>query len=382
MIKTYNSYFCLCLILIIFSCNKRNTSANKVNEIIDVQCKVLEWKLDKDFEIKDMVDTVEFIKLEDNSESMITSIDKLILKGNRIYILDITGPHKLLVFDKDGTFSHRIGAQGEGPGEYSRSMLNFDVDVQNEQILLFDYAKKNIMFYDLDGKFLNSIKSRFTFNDFCILQNGRYLLSLDIFESNNDYRKIAFTDDFDRMLKSYFSFSKEYKNDRLNARSFQLNDDLISYMNPVNDSLVIFNRFGEIRDLYFFDFKNSKLPEELKNHYEKAIQSRKSGNSYVYIHQTPIIIKDYIITSLFVGDQKGIAVFNTANNELSYEILNPKTFDMKNINFPLCTIGDSIVVSYIDSNLFPAIEKEIVLSEELKSHLQNGGMVLCLNRIK
>jgi hypothetical protein len=319
--------------------------------------------------------------LEDNENSLFSAIDKLIIKGDRIYLLDITGPKSLLVFDITGKFLHRIGRMGAGPGEYSHSLINFDV-LDNGIVLLYDYAKQNMLFYDKNGIFIKSIKSAFSFNDFCILPDNKYLLSTDIYEKQNKNRKVVLTQDLDREDHSLFYFSNEYKNDKLNVRSFQSYQDHIAYMLPVSDTLFVFDKQGAIIQAYFFDFGEQKLPENLKNSYEEVVMQRKKGNYYNYIYNTPIIVNQYVIATMFIKDQKGITVFNRENNSLTYELLNPDEFSIDNINFPLCSMNDSVVVSYIDSNLYDAIKDRFSVNLETDKHLLNGGAVICLYKIK
>ncbi len=381
--KKLKKYLIILSGILLFSCNKNKPSGSSNNENISLfDIKTFEWKKKKDFKIKDIINDIEYIQLENNETSMFVSIDKLIINDDRIYLLDIGGSPKLLVFDISGKFLHKIGRQGIGPGEYASSAPNFCIDKQSNEVLLFDRAKKTILFYDSNGDYLKSKKTNFSFNDFVKINNDKYFLSLNIFQKSNNYNKVAITSDLKNMETSYFKFDKNYKNDKLNMRSFQPHKNMIAYMAPVSDTLFIFDNNGSLEGGYYFDFKKHKLPQDLINSYEEVIIKRKKGTYYTYIHETPLIIKNYIIASLFMNNQKCIAVFNTNNLKSTYEILNPNTFDMKNINFPLCTIGDSILVSYIDQNIYDGIEDKLLLSADTETHLKTGGTILCLNTIK
>ncbi|GHT23624.1 hypothetical protein FACS189430_07190 [Bacteroidia bacterium] len=373
----YFRYFIVMLCFYsLLSCHNNERRSFK-NEVLPER---ILFTLHKDFEIHDIVEDVQYIKLEDSEMSIFSSIDKLIIKDNKIYILDITGPKALLVFDMNGKFLYRIGRQGNGPGEYAHSLINFDVD-NNHNVHLYDYAKRNMMIFDENGKFIQSFKSAFSFNDFCLLPDNKYLLSLDIYERNNQNKKIMLTSDLQKVGLSYFDFNKDYKNDKLNIRSFQYNNGDISYMLPVNDTLFIFNQEGNIYKAYFFDFDGKNMPENLKNDYEKAVQARKYG-SFRYIFNTPICIKDYIFTEMIIANQKYVSVFNIVNHQSTFELLSPETYSITNINMPLCTVTDSFIVSYLDPDTFAAVEDKISISSELKEHLANGGFILCLNKIK
>jgi hypothetical protein len=359
------------------SCHKNKISTSNEKEII---VKTIKWKMQKDFEIKDIVKDIQYVKLEDNVESFFSNIDKLIIKNNKIYLLDITGPTTLFVFNINGEFLHKIGKQGQGPGEYSHSLINFDVN--NDTVFLYDYAKRKMMTYDGNGNYIRSINSSFSFNDFCFLPENQYLLSLDIFEKKNNMKKVMLTNKLSQQGISYFNFHKNYKNDKLNSRSFQATQEDIAYMSPVSDTLFVFSKEGALKHAYFFDFGNQKLPEELKNYYEKTVEDRRKGIYYTYILNTPIMIDNYIFANMLIENQKCIAAFDIANHTSTYELLSPEKFSLKNINFPLCTVSDSLLVSYIDSNLYDAIKGKLSINPEIDEHLSNGGVILCLNKIR
>jgi hypothetical protein len=341
----------------------------------------IKWKTQKDFLIKDIVEDIRYIILEDNENSMFTAIDKLIIKGDRIYLLDITGPKSLLVFDISGKFLHRVGRQGGGPGEYAHSIINFDV-LDNNVVLLYDYVKRNMMFYDENGMYLKSIKSTFSFNDFIMLPENRYLISANIHEKHNDNREVILTRDLDHTDHSLFHFPDDYKDDKLNIRVFHPYRDHIAYMRPVSDTLFVLDKQATVTHAYFFDFGNKKLPEELKNSYMETTTQRRKGIYYHYIYNAPVIVNQYIFANMFINDKKGIAVFNCENGTLTYEAFTPDNLSVKNVNFPLCAMNDSIIVSYIDSNLYDAIKDNFSVDAEIDNHLSNGGAILCLYEIK
>ncbi|MDR1582941.1 MAG: 6-bladed beta-propeller [Prevotellaceae bacterium] len=349
MKRSFNTYANLLLVVILLSTfnacqNKEGASASEGNNI---PTRTIKWKSEKDFQIKDIVKETQYIPLEDTENSLFSAIDKLIIKGDRIYLLDITGPKSLLVFDITGKFLHRVGRQGNGPGEYAH-FINFDV-LDNGIVSLYDQSKRRMMIYDADGNYIQSIKSSYSFNDFCRLSDNYYLLALDVYEKNNNKRKISLTKDLKHVEKSYFYFSDDYKNDRQNTRVFQPYKDDIAYMLPVaSDTLFIFDRQGTIQQTYFFDFGNQKLPEKLKNSYEEIINKRRQGVYYTYVFNTPILIRDYIFAIIFMENQKYIAVFDRVNNTSTYEALTPENFSTEHVNFPLYAINDSIIISYID----------------------------------
>ncbi|MCL2502372.1 MAG: 6-bladed beta-propeller, partial [Bacteroidales bacterium] len=343
--------------------------------------KTIQWKLNKDFEIKDIVKNIQYVILEnDSQESMFHEINKLIIKNDRIYILDSDSP-SLLVFDIKGKFLHRIGRQGNGPGEYVR-FINFTVN-ESDEVFVYDIAKGNIMKFDKGGNFIDSNESLFGLRDFVHLPDDQFLSSLNIHVKNNLNRKVILTDDFRESDKSFFTYHKNFMDNRFNLVTFTSFEDKIAYMYPVNDTLFIFDHHGSLREAWFFDFGRRRLPENLKNDYMKTLEEERRGNSnHIYITETPICFKNYIFAEIRINGQNGIFVYDTAKNKTTYEILAPETFSLYNINVPMCNVSDSLIASclYIDTYLI--IKDKISVSSEIDAHLENGGVVIILYTIE
>jgi hypothetical protein len=369
-------YYILLSSCLLFSCQKGKEHIQSGDEDIAIQH--IKWKSQKDFDIKNLVESIQYIPLEDNAESIFASIDKLVIENNRIYILDISGTKSLFVFDMEGKFLHKIGTQGEGPGEYT-NYINFDVF--DNEVYVYDNAKRQMLIYDENGNYKRYEKSSFSFFDFQLLFPKKYLLSLDIHEKNNDNKRILITDDLKKKKITHFTHSKDFKNDKLNVRVFHSFQGKTAYMLPVSDTLFILNEQGNVENGYFFDFGDQKLPDELKSSYGETVKQRQY-HDYIYIYNAPIKIKQYIFTDLFIGNQKYIAAFDIENNKSSYELITPENYTIENINFPLYAMNDSILVSYIDYSLYDLMKDKISFPPQIVEHLSKEGVALCLYKIK
>ncbi|MDR1372735.1 MAG: 6-bladed beta-propeller [Dysgonamonadaceae bacterium] len=349
-----------------------------VCENVDFHVKSIQWKLSRDFHLNNRIKNIQYIRLETSENSLFSNIDKLIIRDNRVYILDITGPKSLLVFDINGKFLHRTGRQGGGPGEYVK-YINFDV--LDGYVYLYDNSRRNMLIYNPNGKYVKSIKSSFSFFDFMILPDNKFLLALDIYEKNNKNNRIIITEDLKKAEISLLAFGKDFNGNKMNVRSFHLYRDKIAYMSPVMDSLFILSKEGHIERAYYFDFGKHKVPEDLKNNYEELSQARKERD-YAYIYNTPILVKNYVFADMFIGNAKGLAVFDTETGQSTYELIKPDNFDIKKVNFPLFAMNDSVIVSYIDENIYGVIKDKVSFDLETTLHLSEGGVVLCLYEIE
>ena len=373
MKKSFFLFFCFFLLL--FGCN------SSINHY-DFDTKTIRWNSNRAFEIKDIVSDIQYIILEETPESLFSGIYKLVIKNGRIYVLDIS-PKSLFVFDVKGKFLHRVGRLGSGPGEYSNSMINFAVN-ENDEVFVYDYARRNMMKYDKNGKYINSKKSSFSFNDFLFLSDDQYLLSLDIYEKNNLNRKVMLSTNLSNKGNSFFYFNKDFMHDKLNMMIFQPFGDKIAYMRPVNDTLFIFDNTGSLKQAWYFDFGNRKMPEDLKNNYEKAVKEMNKGNRSLYIKNTPLCVKNYIFTEIVIEGNPCISVYDTTKNILTHEILSPDKFSLNNINQPLCVVNDSLLVSYLDPDTYFVVKESsnFSINPEIDAHLANGGTIIILNTIK
>lgn len=74
-----------------------------------------------------------------------------------IVVTDSEQTDRILVFDKNGRFIRRIGAVGQGPGEYV-GIADSSIDFDKKEVYLFDSSNSRINRYDLlSGKFIKSV---------------------------------------------------------------------------------------------------------------------------------------------------------------------------------------------------------------------------------
>lgn len=109
-----------------------------------------------DLDISDISDSIEYIALETNPESLIVLIQGLIYFENKFYVLDFQG--KVLVFDKLGKFLFKIGAKGEGPGEFN-NLSSFTIDKKAKELYLA--AGNRLIKYSLSNQYIEEKKFPF-----------------------------------------------------------------------------------------------------------------------------------------------------------------------------------------------------------------------------
>lgn len=150
-------YIAAFLTFLVYSCNNKtdthNSPSSCVSEKIDIdsltdRASILYSQLYSD---------VKYIPLETTSASLIATITKMeILNDEKILIYD----HKrnaAYLFGKNGKFLRQIGRQGKGHNEYIQ-LGDVAYDRYNNQIILFDSAENILMFYDMEGNPLSSLR--------------------------------------------------------------------------------------------------------------------------------------------------------------------------------------------------------------------------------
>ena len=172
----------ICLILIT-ACErntKNNTpfSTDDYLHVIDLNKTVPEIPLSEIFA------SVAPIALETTKNSLIGNIDKVVATPEYLIVLDRSIANALFLFKKDGTFLHKFGRIGGGPGEYS-SISNFCYDNTTGTIYMLDFQTNRVNLYDIHASsFLKSIQLQNNnkgYSRFIYYQGGELYTDLESF---------------------------------------------------------------------------------------------------------------------------------------------------------------------------------------------------------
>ena len=99
-----------------------------------------------------------YIPLETTTESL---LDKDILDvtftADYLFVCDYVN---LFQFTPEGKFVRKIGKAGEGPGEYTQSIMAVTYDEDAKLIFMSDFRKGKVLVYSFDGKYLYDIETQ------------------------------------------------------------------------------------------------------------------------------------------------------------------------------------------------------------------------------
>ncbi len=154
--KKKSAIILICILWICFACSK-TAKINEPGTIPSIHIDVSELSANETSRLSELFEPLAAIALETKPTSIIQKIDKLVFHNDDIYVLDSEGAKGLLVFSKDGKFKHRIGNQGNGPGEYPEA---FDFDISNQEIRILSFQK--LHYYTTSGEYLRHERLGFT----------------------------------------------------------------------------------------------------------------------------------------------------------------------------------------------------------------------------
>ena len=112
-------------------------------------------KNEKELRLSEIVDSIEYVKLETRPECLISNAARVI--GEKFIVLLNHQPPQVLLFDRSGRFIRQVGRVGKGPGEYSHPN-QIDLSPDETRILIADVWPSIFQEFSVDGSFLSSQK--------------------------------------------------------------------------------------------------------------------------------------------------------------------------------------------------------------------------------
>jgi hypothetical protein len=319
-----------------------------------------------------LFDSVSFLPLKEEKD-FFAQIDKLIIHGEHIYILDVWSTNSLLVFDKTGAFVRKIGTKGNGPGEHLR-LYDFDVDFQF--IYMHDRQKMRMFKYDLQGNLIKESKMPFRLKGFKILKDNKYLCALE--KENNKYQVVR-TDSAFNIEASFLPFDNDdYADDQRMNNIFQKFGDIISYSRNISDTVYLFSTEGKIINRVLFDFGEKTVPHSSRTNYRNFL-----NGDYIYYNDTPIKINQFWMSFTGIGKQHSTFLYNTDSNEYYFYKWKRESeqLDFTDIYWPLFA-NSQYIVGYMDHSVYEFLKNKPLLDSSAMAVLEDGGYLLCFYHLK
>jgi hypothetical protein len=244
--------FCLAFLVVVACSSPKQQNSNQ--EIGAVELKPIEIELTtiasqmSEITLRDFTDTVIYVPLEANSNSMLGKIKELELTDKYIFVNDFS---KVLQFDRNGKFIRQVGSNGKGPNEYLK-VSTFTVSNEKQQVFIKPHYTHNLIIFDFDGNVITSIDDYF--EKYC---NKLFFIEPDIIVYSNvevffpnfgsePEKVILVAKRFNGeiLLEVPFDFSQEKKPGMSNTISLAANksNDKLFFKKVFNDTIYTLNK--------------------------------------------------------------------------------------------------------------------------------------------
>lgn len=240
-------------------------------------------------------DDHEIIKLETADNYLIGEISKVIVHGNRIFILDRGVAKTVFCFDRTGKFINLIGSRGGGPGEIDDPR---DIEVVDNRVYLID-RQCRIFTFDLDGRFLSYFRLPFLSTQFCLL-NGQSIFLYNQEKSDQFTDHLIQIKQFQSVVSSDFTIRSEFVSDYSGLQSFARNKNKALFIKMFCDTIF---RLDSISVYPAFVISSSKqIPSDYFSSRAK-VQDAFSSNDYFRLAPQNFAENDasLIFTSTYQG---------------------------------------------------------------------------------
>lgn len=272
------------------------------------------------------VESVDYITLEANENSLFSQINKMIIKDGKMYIGDFSRA-RVVVFDLEGNFIFGINKRGRGPGEYL-GVKSFTVD-ENYLYIMDDLAGKLKKYDNKTGKFIDEKDIPVVVWDVGVFDNGDFMfvtapLDKRGFRSDQSLHRMFITDNDISIKKSLYPYKKG-EIDPVGKQAYLFEDEQsIVYHTCGSDIVHIFSKKGfDEPGNVLVDFGNNKIPAK---HREDIHTIDERGHNYIY--STPVTCEKYMAFEISVGEYYETYLYNRETKEF---MGNPK----KNIRHSL-----------------------------------------------
>ncbi len=219
----------------------------------------------KEFKLSEVVDDVEYIKLETRSDCFVIR-PRYDVSENYILISHQYQPGQVMLFRRDGTLKTLIGRKGKGPAEYVRNAPRARISKNEKWIIVYDEGSERLLKYSINGDFEKSYSCKGSKSDrlskFEVTMNNSIILFFRRpVEEVNNYPLIKVIDSNFNQIEHSFYITKQESNAGRSAGApeiFQRNGQEF-IREPFYDTLYLKNR-DQYEPIFHFNYKDNMAP--------------------------------------------------------------------------------------------------------------------------
>ena len=316
------------------------------------------------------ISKIKYINLSaDSIDLLFSQIDKIQILNHKIYILD-EYQRMLGVFDSLGHGIGKVGNVGRAPEEYLNT-TDFSIG-KNEQIIVLDGRLDKMNIYDKNLNFVSSAKLPFEVDILQCLDDESYLLGLSSWNKGlNANDKIIKADSNLTPQTAFCQYEKNTDpNYWISIYQFLNTGKYIIYNRFFDNHVYLFSKDGKPLKDICFDFGKKNVPETAKKNIEKK---EEMYDRLCCLKNFTIIGEDYLLG--YVWDERTDKIFLIDKTAGILYLGKPEPFNKLGHVIGVCEEG---IISCIYPGEYLEYKKENELPEEVKQHLSNEGVVLCL----
>jgi len=195
------------------------------------------WNSNEFVNLSAIAESIEYIPLETNSNSMSNLDDalRISMSVSENYMVFCNLDKNICLFDSKGRFISVIGRTGKGPGEYT-SVKGLKISADEKSIWILDSGQNRLINYTSDNRWINTIKINSNGFYFEIFDDKIYLVCISYPNRQEDSNLIEVMDMSGNIIKSIPLYQ-----DRLigpgrvigfTTRISMINDQLVNFETP------------------------------------------------------------------------------------------------------------------------------------------------------
>ena len=215
--------------------------------------------------LSDIADSVQFVPLETTQKSLIGNVEKILVNGDQVFIMDTKLSKAVFVFDLNGRFRYKIDKAGKGVGEYSKLG---DFIVCDKYIELYDENTRNILKYNIsNGSYISTLHVDLWFKFFEKTDNEDYIIQtrkmVNFYKSKPLDYDLIFISDQRKIRNKYFPYDSKLK---VNNVAFDLPKVFTRCRNDLYFAKLFLDTVYKVQNnslvpVFYFDYGKYKLTQ-------------------------------------------------------------------------------------------------------------------------
>lgn len=368
----YSTVFFICCTVGLVACQDRSRKIPAADFPVTTLC----WEADSLKKISDRITDIEVIPLENIPEAAFATVDQVVCRDHRYYIFDRYGSNKLLAFDDKGNFIRSFGRKGQGPGEY---LALQNISFKEDTLYLHDRLGAKLLVYDTTGVCVDDIRiNTQEVSQVTWLSDG-FLLYHSLYQDESfDNTREAWKIDTKGNYRDIYFMHHRYSSRANYAAPIAESDSTMLLSRYFNDTVLVFNRQGNIREALLWDFGVSAIPQQLRPEVRTVLDRQKD---FAYLASTVVPAGPFLIGTVSDHGQRGVFLYDSRNGRI-YADMTGETIPALPSN--LAAKDSTAIVSWLSygvkDNFIPSLGKERVT--ELLPALENGQTFLVVYHLK